>query len=127
MLHYSTPRLYSAFDGYGASLQHQLMSLNMFCVLFLNSIHDAYMAIFCPASWLPLYHLPSTWLQLAPVSYIAIPRSTPNDYAYCYKLDCALTPISKSSQASTQCVVSGFLLVKVCAIVGCSPPGSVCL
>ena len=34
------------------------------------------MAIFCPASWLPLYHLASTWLQLPPITlfYLAIPN-----------------------------------------------------
>ena len=30
--------------------------------------HNGSMAIFCPASWLSLYHLASTWLQLPPMA-----------------------------------------------------------
>ena len=59
----------------------------------------------------------STWLHMQyQVSFISLYH----DYAYCQKLECAsITPIPclpKSSQASTLCVVSGFLLVKVCAL-----------
>ena len=39
-----------------------------------------------------------------------------HDYAYCWKLDCASNTNPISSQATKLCVVSGFLLVKVCAL-----------
>ena len=81
----------------------------VWCSYFLYNLDiDAYnssMAISCPASWLHLYHLASTLLQLAPLFYMATPKvASPNDY----------------SQASTLCVVGGFLLVKVCALAACS-------
>ena len=66
------------------------------CSYFLDM--EAY-DIFCLASWLPLYHLTSKWLQLPLIStpllhgFIcntmwASLLSTPIDYAYCLKLDC---------------------------------------
>ena len=71
------PCLHSTFDGYGTSLQHQLISLNTgLCMLFLllyNLDIDAYnssMAIFSPASG----SLCIIW---------------PPHGFNCYKLDCA--------------------------------------
>ena len=50
LLHYSTSHacLQSTFDGYGTSLQlqqHQLMSLNRLCVLFLFPIQFSYICV----------------------------------------------------------------------------------
>ena len=48
------------------------------------------MAIFCSASWLPLYHLASTWLQLPPISTLFYMAS----YAIPSKLHFTLHPLT---------------------------------
>ena len=57
------PCLHSAF------YDKRPMSLKRLCAVFLvlTQLRCA-IAIFYPASWLPLYHLISTWLQLPPFS-----------------------------------------------------------
>ena len=109
----------------------------VWCSYFLYNLDiDAYnssMAIFCPASWLPLYHLASTWLQLPPISTPLLHgficnTKLPSLHSIYTQWLCALNsnllfpvPLLSSSQASTLCVVSGFLLSKVYALTACSP------
>ena len=86
--------LHSAFVGNGTSLQHRLMSLSSICLVFLFSIHnldiDTYnssMVIFCPASWLPLYHLVSTQTRLTAYCITSFPsmESFPSTMLPCHK------------------------------------------
>ena len=67
------------------------------------------MTIFCPESWLPLYHLASTWLQLQPNNQqpsstweYQVRFTSPNDH-------------------------ESFLLVKVCALAACLPCTQKCV
>ena len=85
LLHYSTSHASTALLMTTALLYNTDWCLSVAyvqCSYFPYKLDiDAYnssMAIFCPASWLPLYHLASTWLQLPP--------STPLLHGFKWKL-----------------------------------------